>query len=485
MRASGLKHIHLELAGAIAVALVLLMLSIEIVSPIWSVCAFMLYIWICTVFVRLQTRGVVLILPLMITSASVVVALSMIEFGLPIPELDTVGSPGSYTISFVLYETVFLLAFAGLFAALNPPSGAPPSVFQSRVQSLYAQFTGPIALGILAFAVLNILILLAFGAMTGFPLLTGTDRFVYRRMMGNVVILYLLNFKSICAFLIGFGAFVVARNPAIKLALILCFTLLSFVYFLFGDKFFTILSAVASFLAPWLYLNHETVRKRLALFAIGGAILAVPASAITWMIYSGFGQSSTYETSQRLSGRIVGQGELWYIQSKVGANAWQWDSLLIQRNIESLFIKDADLNALRASIGPHYFSDRYAPDKIRASIHRNAGTTTYTMALEPLGLVMFGWAGLVILKALCGGLAALLATYLSWAIRTGSILSAAFASYVFVQLTYFFRQGSPWVFFGIYALRWDVVILMFELAVVLLVMSQTPKPTSRRHPQWR
>ncbi len=484
MRASSLRYIHLELAGAIATALCLLLLSIEVVSPVWSIGAFVVYIWICTIFIRLQTRGMVLILPLMITSASVVIALSMIEFGFPIPELDTVGSPGAYTISFVLYETVFLLAFASAFALLNG-HGSKASPFQMQVRSFYAKYARLIALGILVLAILNILILLAFGAMTGFPLLTGTDRFMYRRMMGNVVILYLLNFKSICAFIIGFGAFVVARDRVIRLALIMCFTLLSFVYFLFGDKFFTILSAVASFLAPWLYLNHVMVRKRLGIFALGAAVLAVPACGITWMIYSNFGQISTYETSQRLSGRIVGQGELWFIQSKVGAKAFQWDSLLVQRNIESLFIKDADLNALRASIGPHYFSDRYAPDKIRASIHRNAGSTTYTMALEPLGLVMFGWAGLVILKALCGGLAALLATYLSWAIRTGSILSAAFASYVFVQLTYFFRQGSPWVFFGIYALRWDFVILMFELAIILLVMSQTAKPTLRRHPQWR
>ena len=442
--------------------------SMRWVHPAWSVLALGNYIWLCILFFRIEPRGMILALPHLISRASTMVALSMIEFGGEMFELGTVGRPGPWSNAMNVYTLLFCL---GLVAGFKPvmrwldrrQGGALPPVFDRFANLIAAMVIGLVALIAMAMIVR--------GLQYGFPLLAGIDRFHFRRFAADKVTLYALNLKFVIGYALGFVAFVLPAARRLRLGAGVLFAAMIVLYFLFGDKFFTQLAALASFAAPYLYRNHRLVRRRIAAFLVGTSLALSTVMVVTLYIYSqGFTQTSA-ATTKRLTGRMVGQGELWYLQASIGAPLLTWDAPLIDRYAASLSVKQIELFALNNSIGPNYFSNRYAPDYLRASLHRNAGTVTYTAATEPMGLVLFGWLGLGALMFLVGAVAGLSSGYIAYAIANRSIVSGLFAAYVYVQLRTTLAQAAPWVIASIYSMRWLGIILVIELALALLGQS--------------
>jgi hypothetical protein len=205
--------------------------------------------------------------------------------------------------------------------------------------------------------------------------------------------------------------------------------------------------------------------------------------AVTTYIYSkGFTETSA-ATTKRLSGRIVGQGELWYLQSSIGAPLLDWNGPLIDRYVRSLTVKSIDLFAVQNSLGANYFSNRYAPDYLRSSLQRNAGSVTYTMVTEAMGLVLFGWLGLGAMMFGVGMLFGLVSAYVAYAIKNRSILSGLFAGYIYNQLRASVVQATPWVIGSVYSLRWLAIILAFELMLLLLARGGSGLRPRRSRPR--
>ncbi|RYF34938.1 MAG: hypothetical protein EOO38_29190 [Cytophagaceae bacterium] len=123
---------------------------------------------------------------------------------------------------------------------------------------------------------------------------------------------------------------------------------------------------------------------------------------------------------------------------------------------------------MQNSLGPSYFSNRYAPEKIRASLQRKAGTVTYTAVTEAMGLVLFGWIGLGIMMITLGGLLGLAGAYIAYAIERRSVLSGVFAAYIYHQLRNSIIQATPWVIGSIYSARWMTIIMMIELTILVV-----------------
>jgi len=239
------------------------------------------------------------------------------------------------------------------------------------------------------------------------------------------------------------------------------------------DKFFTQLAALSAFLSPYLYLNYHKVGRRIWTYGVAGALALSCVMMVTTYIYSkGFTETSA-ATTKRLSGRIVGQGELWFLQSGIGGPALKWNAPLIDRYVESLSIKSVDLFALQNSLGPNYFSNGYAPDYLRASLQNNAGTVTYTAVTEAMGLVLFGWVGLALMMFCLGALLGLSSAYIAYAIENRLISSTIFAAYIYTQLRISIVQATPWVIISIYSIRWQALILIIELIVLALAQSNS------------
>lgn len=462
--------ILLEFLGAVLCGIALFMIGLVEPSSMLALPALLLYLWALTIYFRIDARAFVLIAPLTITTASSVAALVLIEQGVKIPELGQFGSPGNYTLNFVFYDLLFMLAYLATYRALTGKTRHLVKQISTRLR-MSAIFNVALSPMVVVMALACVAALILLGLTRGFPLLTGTDRFVFRRSLGGGPLLYILNFKSILAFMLGFVAQISGKSRTwVFCCAIMIFTTL--VYFLFGDKFFTILTALALFMTPWLYANYLQLGRRLPMIIAVMVLAAAPSCAVTWLIYSNAGRLSTFETLNKLSGRIVGQGELWYAQSRVGAPAFDWNESLVDRNIQALSEKDADFYALEASLGPNYFSDRFAPGNIALSIHHNAGSVTYTGALDPMGLVMFGWVGLGFVKIFCGFIAALITRYIAWALDNRSIISSVLSIYIFTQMLYTFRQGTPWVLFSIFSFKWLCVIAAIEVIMTIFVLTQ-------------
>lgn len=447
------------------------------IHPVWSLVAFGNYLWLCLLLFRIAPRAVILALPFLISRLSTMVAMIMIEYRAEMFELGLVGRPGPWSNVLNIYHCVFCL---GLVASFKPISRMFDRRSEYPLSAIWDRYANLLSWLILGLAALIALALIVRGLQAGFPLLAGTDRFFFRRFAADKVTLYALNFKSAISYGLGFVAFVLPAARSLRISAGLMFAATVVLYFLFGDKFFTQLAAFAAFFGPYLYRNYRRLGRHAWRYAVGGFVALSLAGAVTTYIYSrGFTETAA-ATTDRLSGRMVGQGELWFLQASIGAPMLQWNRPLLERYAEAFTIKEVDLFALQNSIGPHYFSNRYAPDYLRASLHRNAGSVTYTAATEAMGLVLFGWFGLGIMMFVVGVVVGLASAYIAFAIESRSIMSGIFAAYINVQLRASIVQATPWVIGSIFSLRWLCVILVFELALLMLGRSAAQSPNAKR-----
>ncbi|WP_157083046.1 DUF6418 domain-containing protein [Novosphingobium lentum] len=444
-------------------------LSAAFVAPTWSYVALANYVWMVALLARVERQGAVLLSPWMVVLGSTMLALVGIEHGFPMFELALGGTPGFWSNALNIYTAVFLIAFVPVFRMI---AGADRHR-SGPLTMLYERFADATTLLVLAAIAVIALAMIRRGLISGFPLIEGSDRFAFRRFAADKVTLYALNFKFALAFAMGVVTFCLPTRPFLRATTIVAFTLLMALYFLFGDKFFTQIVAIMGFVAPALYTRRRagSAARTPAVLAIAAVALA-SVSAVTWYIYSDGGRQTPAATIERLGGRIVGQGELWYLQARIGAPLLAWDNQLVDNTVAALAVKNVDLFAVEKSIGPSYFSNRYAPDYLRASLHRNAGRVTYTAALAPVGLAAFGWIGLAVLMAICGAIMALVSAYLAYAIRSKSVLSALFSAYVFTLVMGGLGQAAPWNFMSLFALKWLAVIALVELVLALVGRSQ-------------
>jgi hypothetical protein len=407
----------------------------------------------------------VLLLPQLVNTASSMVALVMIERGAEMFELGLSGRPGPWSNALNIYNALF---FMGALLALKPFIRLLDHRRDSAITLVWDRFANLIGFIILGLTGLIALALLLRGLQAGFPLLAGTDRFLFRRLAADKITLYALNLKFVIGYALGFLAFTLPISKWMKVTGKIAFGVMMILYFLFGDKFFTQLAAFSAFMAPYLYANYEKVVRNIWLYMLVGALALSTVMGVTAFIYSdGFTQTSA-ATSKRFSDRIVGQAELWFLQSSIGAPLLHWDAPLMERYSQSLSVKAIDLFAVQNSLGPNYFSNRYAPDYLRASLQRNAGSVTYTAVTEAMGLALFGWLGLGVYMLSLGLLLGLACAYIGYAIKTRSILSILFAAYVYVQLRTSIVQATPWVIASVYSAKWLAVILAIELGLVVL-----------------
>lgn len=477
-RLGGAEALWLEAAALLGSCLVVWWLSAVVVDPIWSWIALLQFLWLCLLCFRWEPQGFSLFLPIAITRGSVVVALIAIEYGARLPEVGLSGTPGPHTASYIF---LMVLLFAGYLAAFGVLRSAVGWNERNVLSTIFDRYAVAISAVIVAIAIGATLWLCAIGALRGFPLLAGVDRFVFRRIYADNLTLNILNCKSLVAGALGLVSFCLPVGRTWKLASTLTCLVFIGVNFLFGDKFFIILITASCFFAPYLYLHHRLVRQRIGVMLGVSALLMLPVMGVTWFIYSDQGRASAEATSQRLMERFAAQGELWYLQNRIGAPLAKWNGQFVAANIGAMSVKNVDLFALQHGLGPAYFMNLYSPDKIRAAQGRHAGSVTYTMALEALLLAQFGWIGLFAGMVLSGALFALGSLYAAYAIERRLILSTVFSGYIILLMRSFSTQGGPWVIASVFTLKWLSIVLAIELALLLVAASQSGhRPSKRR-----
>lgn len=407
-------------------------------STLFSVTSMLLFVWMLTLVGRISPAGFVLLLPLVITRGATMLSLAVIETGAYMPEINRIGQAGDASASFVAFTAWFFLLYAVLFRALEP--WFLRYVRSPMIDEAVRLLGWPL---VLACAALGAVVFVQ-GLAGGFPLLEGVDRFLYRRERGGPLVVLLLDNKFLVAALLGTIAFAPRHAPMMKLVAKLVFVALTGLYFLFADKFFTILAETAFFAMPLLLIHRD--RLGTALFRTAPAVIALLCGTLgaTVYIYSDYGRLPVDRTARLLGERIAGQGQLWFVATRDDREVTAWNGQLADRYTRGLGAAQPAAAAFNDGVETYYFIGRYSPAQLIRNFRQSGGWVQLVMGTEAMALVMFGWVGVIVIMGLCAVLVAIASLFLRRALASGFFVSVLFATWVYLQVYFSVQQASLW-----------------------------------------
>ena len=407
-------------------------------SQIFSYTSIALFIWTLVIVARITPAGAILLLPLIVTRIATMSSLLAIEAGAYMPEVSRTGSAGDASASFAAFTAVFFLAFACVFRMAERPALVfARSPLLDKVVALLAWPAVAVCIAWGAVAVFH-------GLQTGFPLLQEVDRFLYRREYSNYWVLALLDNKFLLSAVLGTITFRQTATPLLRSVAALTLIALTGLYFLFGDKFFTILTEVSFFLMPFLLQRQGSLVRTLLLgFPLALALLAAAMGA-TLYIYSDYGRLPADRTLKLLGERIAGQGELWFIATRDFKQPISYDRALVSRYTRGLDAQDPGKASFSNGVETYYFIEHYASPEMLKNFRRSGGFVQLTVGYEAMALVMFGYWGVAAAMMVAGVLAALSALFLLRTLAYGLPVTLFFSVWTYLQTYFVVQQAALW-----------------------------------------
>ncbi len=413
-------------------------LAVAVPHPAWAALALGLFLAGVAHLFTLAPAAVVMLAPFLVVHGSVLVSLQAIEGGAYMKEMGVFGQASPAGAGYLLCSALFLSTATLVFTRARRTSALQPD------KGPYPMGRGPrllLCLAVLCGAAAVVAWLLLKGLRTGFPLLTGTDRFAFRAESADVLTLNFLILKYVLAAVLGTSA-VVAPGRWWRRVHHGVFGGYVMVSFLYGDKFFIILMAACFYAMPFLVGRPKEITSRVRAVAPVALLVFGCAVAVTLFIYSHYGELSAAQTLERLGERIAGQGQLWFLAVR-DSSAWvQFDTHHIALNLENLLARPAADFTFEHRLAPFYFVERYAPTAFFLSFLHNGGMVTPTMVFEAYSLVMVGYAGLAVALVVAGAWTGWLAHYLSRAMAGGNPADVLLPSFAMFQTIVLLSQGT-------------------------------------------
>jgi len=404
--------------------------------------------------VRLFVRtpyALVLLLPVMIPRISALVSLNMIDFGAYMPEIGRYGYVTAAAPLYAFYNAILVFIAFKLLERWrrHDPETSPKPWSRSALVDDFV----PAGIGALLVAYLFLV-----GYRVGFPLMTGTDRFVFRLQTADIITVNMLNLKVIIAVALGV-VFASTKNGMIRNLIALEAMAFVVLFFLFGDKFFTVAAFAAAFAGPYFVLKPAQARRAIVLLAPLVGVGVILMLLINLYIFSGYGAGSVDAGLTNLMNRMAAQGQLWFVYVANEGEFLHLDIDMMFTNFRSIFAANTDNFDFANGLATFYFANKYSPQAFLHSMYTNAGTTTLTGAFEPYSGVMTGYAGLVVVMIVTAVLVAAICRYLYRAILTGSPGQVLAPAAILTQSLYMLNQGTidsllSWASFKIFAAFW-------------------------------
>jgi hypothetical protein len=411
-------------------------------SPVFSWTSLLVFVWATLILLRSHSRAGILLLPLVITRGATMVSLVFIESGSFMPEVGRVGAPGDASAAFAAFTALFYLVYGLVFAA------GERTFLQACTSPLIERVSLLLRWPIVLFCAVLFLLALAHGAQTGFPIFQHVDRFYYRRFYSGGMVLELLEDKFLYGALLGNIVFARRTGPLLRSSALAVQGCLLITFFLFGDKFFTLLTMCAFFAMPYLLRNEHALLKTLARVWLPAAILLGAAFGATLFIYSDYGDAPLEIGMTRLGERIAGQGELWFVASQDDRKLLAYDGHVVDAYRRSLTAPDPAASDFETGMETYFFINRYMPQPLRRSFIRAQGWVQLTMGSEAMALANFGYLGVAILMIVGGAATALPALYLRRAFASEFPISIAMAILISLQAYMVLQQAALWPLFA-------------------------------------
>lgn len=429
---------------AVAALLALLLVALVVPHPVWTILALPAYLTVVGNLMWRLRGNSALIAPMVLLHLAVLVSLAAIESGAAMKELGMFGEPSAGGVAFALIGVLFILSATVATRGAMARWAGPPAARVVRLRGAMAYLSAAIVALLVAYLFLR-------GAITGFPLLSGADRFAYRAA-ADVVVVNVLTLKYVIAGFMGAGA-ALATDRRCRLTHQGVFVAYLAVTFLFADKFFNILIAAIIFMAPAFMLGVQSGGRALLRLLPAASLAVVSVLAVTVYIYSGGGALSAAQTAERLLGRAAGQGQLWHVATQAHSELLRFDAQEVAKNLGSLTANPAATYALRERMAPFYFIDKYAPSAMHRSFFSNSGWVTPTMVSEAYALVMFGYLGLLAVVGAMGAVLGGLIGFFRWRLLSGNPFMVLLPAAMLTQFIYGYAQGTLYSLIGLSTLK--------------------------------
>jgi hypothetical protein len=244
--------------------------------------------------------------------------------------------------------------------------------------------------------------------------------------------------------------------------------------FLYSDKFFIILESIGAFMLPFVIRSPQSAARMLrrAFPWVAPGIIAV--LAVTFFIYSDHGSRSADATLASLGERIAGQGELWLMAVEHSPGWLHFDAHTARENLASLFARVPQDYAFEHHLGAEYFVYRYSPPAMYRSFEHNAGFVTPTMGYEAYGLMIFGFAGLLVVMVVTGVCVGWLMRWLNRVIQRGDLFGVLLPVVVMSETGKLLAQGTLYNVVSVSTFKIYAAFLALQVLVAALARGLSP-----------
>jgi len=474
----GLLNIRLSHSGVFLALALLVHLGMAIALPgAWNAPVAGLLYGIAYVRIYRKTPSFALLMaPICLLHVSMLVSLTAVEAGARMPEIGFVGAPSAASALYAVVCVLFLSCGLSVYCFVER------RLVQSGSKLVPTGVGRFVLIGLpLAFGVLAIIWLTAKGVRTGFPLLAGIDRLTYRAFAGDFLTINLLTLKIVVAAFLGVAA---ARCLDARLRGIfhLVFACYLFTSFLFGDKFFIIISTSFIYVATQVLDGPVSlVRRAKALLPLALLILLI-ASAMTVYVYSGGGQLDWAYTVRRLGDRVASQSQLWYLAVVEGFTWANFDSHQAVLNMQSLIENPAQEFVFLERLGPFYFIAKYAISSQYWSWVGNNGFVAPIMVWDGYLLELFGAVGLLLGTVLTAAIFGTNTAFLAAAIRSKNPYNAILPAHIYVQAYYLIVSGTPANLLGTGTMKAYAAMFSLQLLVQVWLNRTARRQILTTHP---
>lgn len=410
-----------------------------------SLIASLLFLYFLVKCYQSFPAATIILLPVIVPHLAGLISINFIDFGAYMPEIGRNGFTTHAAASFAFFNA--LMFYASIIALDALVRRFPIRV--SVMSGTWHRLNGLICIGVGAVAVLYLAIA---GVFSGFPLLTETDRFVFRSQTADIVTFNLLNLKFVLAAMLGvtFASSPVWLLRVVSLAQCVALTLL---YLLYGDKFFTIFCFLCFFVGPAFALHTEAANRYLKLILPFSLVFLGVLFALNVYIYSDYGNTSIDQAFVKLGERIAAQGQIWFLYVAYEESFFAFDAHTIYLNFLSIFAENGQNFNFDNNLSTFYFAMHYAPFRLLDSMIRNAGTTTFTMAYEAYTGVMLGTFGVFVVMPLTGLLFAAISYFYLRAIQRMDCMMILAPASVLTQAWFMTNQGTISVLLSLGSLK--------------------------------
>lgn len=454
----------------------ILLLGMAIPGAWIGIAALVGFFILCKSIYHWNRLALILMLPLLVYKTSSFFSHVLIALGFFIPELGRYGeadlSPATYLIVTSLHFSV-ITTVVGLLLQ------------RRELSHRDVTYRLPFELDVVFVTILLIVlgqvtVLLHTGLTAGFPMLTGTDRFYFRAQNAGGQFINILNYKSGIALLVGMflasDKVSTSRKKAVAFAYLTLFTC----YLAYGEKFHALLLTCALLLLPFIGRKPEMFVHYLGRAMPAISLVLGGALVLVYYVYSDYGAQPVSVTFERMFGRMAQQSQLWYIATRTFPGWFEFDLLTIDKVWQSLFMRGADMEAVKLGIGSYYYIFRFSPSSIQTAVYDMQGLVQFTQVSEAFWLSVSGLLGLILYLFLSGSIYAVIMLMLARSMAATNILLTYMWGSVFVTMMTSMNQALPHQIFGVEYLRWYLAAIFVHVSYHLLQKSAARHGSERR-----